>query len=272
MKHIILYPLFIFLTFHLLVGCKSDENNNSNNIINPPIEPSDTLGIVRGYISSDNEPVEDAFIVLDNDTTFSDVDGFFEFTDCIMRTLDLSITHPEFSSYNNLINVTDSLNLTVILSRSHYDYFPLKVGNEWQYHWINSGSVHGGGSWYNPGLIKLKIETKSGKYPNFIFNVRETYYDSTYSSTNVSYFTIHSLNNDSIKFVGTGTSKLFYNYGDDITLPRYLTTNYPEIQAYYITVSLRKQKRNIGLIYYELAMGGTLSQFFSAELIYYNLL
>ena len=138
MKKLVLvfgFFLFAFILFSTLylVGCKSDPINGPDNISPPP----DTLGNVAGSINSLDGPVEDAYIVLNNKTTFSDSNGFFQFKDCIKKDLVITITHPEFSEYSNSISVTDSLDLNIALTRIKYDYFPLKVGNQWQYHWTS---------------------------------------------------------------------------------------------------------------------------------------
>ena len=113
-KLVVVFSFFLFafiLSSSLfLVGCKSDTINGPD-IINPP---PDTLGNVSGYINSSDGPVEDAYIVLNNKTTFSDSNGFFQFKDCIKKDLVITITHPEFSEFSNSINVSDSLDLDKI--------------------------------------------------------------------------------------------------------------------------------------------------------------
>jgi hypothetical protein len=141
---------FTFIVFSILfsAGCKSDSINGPENI-NPKL---DTLGNVTGYINSLDGPIEDAYISLNNKTTFSDSSGFFELKDCLKKNLVLTISHPEFREYSNSINITDSLNLNIGLTRTKYDYFPLKVGNHWTYHWIHSGYTTAGG-FHNPAKI-----------------------------------------------------------------------------------------------------------------------
>src|SRR5690606_33720991 len=107
----VLSSFIIILSSSLfLVGCKSDPINGPNITI-----PQDTLGNVSGYINSSDGPVNGAYVILNNETTFSDSNGFFEFKDCIKKDLVITITHPEFSEYSSTISVTDSLNLNIVL-------------------------------------------------------------------------------------------------------------------------------------------------------------
>mgnify|MGYP003531011032 FL=1 len=88
MKKMVLVFSFFLFAFILssslfLVGCKSDPYYGPY-IVNPP-PPVDTLGNVSGYINSLDGPVEDAYLTLNNKTTFSDGTGFFEFKEIIKR-------------------------------------------------------------------------------------------------------------------------------------------------------------------------------------------
>ena len=181
-----------------MIGCKSDAINGPDNISPTP----DTLGNVSGYINSLDGPVEDAYITLNNKTTFSDSNGFFQFKDCIKNDLVLTITHPEFSEYSNSISVTDSLYLDISLTRIKYDYFPLKVGNQWTYHWTSGWYASGGGGGSSAGKIDWVVTSKSGSYPNWIYNLKETFLDSTNNSLTARFFNLITNSSDSIECVG----------------------------------------------------------------------
>ena len=247
-KLVVVFSFFLFafiLSSSLfLVGCKSDTINGPD-IINPP---PDTLGNVSGYINSSDGPVEDAYIVLNNKTTFSDSNGFFQFKDCIKKDLVITITHPEFSEFSNSINVSDSLDLDITLTRIKYDYFPLKVGNQWQYHWTYGWGASGGYGGQSSGTLDLKVISVAGTYPNYTFQVRETRYDSTSNYTTQMNINIQKNNSDSIRvseytyfFKTTNIRRFYYitfgdtvyNFGsyDNYTLK--LKKNIGAIQCYY---------------------------------------
>ena len=249
MKKLVLFFSFLLFAFILssslfLVGCKSDPINGPN-IINPPTQ-SGTLGNITGYINSSDGPVKDAYITFNDKKTFSDSSGFFEFKDCIKKNSVLTITHPEFSEYSNSIDVTDSLNLSIDLTRVKYDYFPLKVGNKWQYHYIYSGYTPAGG-FYNAARIDWEVMSMTGNYPNWIFNLKETYLDSTDNSITTNYFNIKTEQSDSILF--DGPNKFFAN-----KIRRYYGIENGEIVA--TTYPTHEFKKNIGFIEFSYGWGG----------------
>ena len=70
----------------------------------------------------------------------------------------------------------------------------------------------------------------------------------------------------------SGNYKFSGDSGNDFTLPRYFTMDYPEI-IYVFDQATRRLKRNIGLIYYYWNYGGiTFGTHKLAELIEYNIL
>ena len=240
------FYLFSFILFSsfFLVGCKYDSINGPD-IINSPALP-DTLGNVSGYISSSNGPVKDAYITLNNKIAFSDSNGFFEFKDCIKKNLVITILHPEFSEYSNSLDVTDSLNLNIALTRIKYDYFPLKVGNKWQYHYIYSGYTPAGG-FYDAAKIYWEVISKTGNYPNWIFNLKETYHDSSDNSITTNYFNIKTEQSDSISFIGV--NNFFAN-----KIRRYYGIKHGEIVS--SLEPLHEFKRNVGFIGFSYGWGG----------------
>ena len=265
MKKMVLVFSFFLFAFILssslfLVGCKSDPYYGPY-IVNPP-PPVDTLGNVSGYINSLDGPVEDAYLTLNNKTTFSDSTGFFEFKDCVKKNSVLTILHPEFSEYSNSINVTDSLNLNIALTRIKYDYFPLKVGNKWQYHYIYSGYTPAGG-FYNAARIDWEVMSMTGNYPNWIFNLKETYIDSTDNSITTNYFNIKTEQSDSILFAGP--NKFFAN-----KIRRYYGIENGEIVA--TPYPGHEFKKNIGFIGFDYGWGGIQTGYnWWCEIIEYSL-
>lgn len=205
MKKIVLVFSFFYYTFLLysslyLVGCKSDPFNGPD-IIDPPTLP-DTLGNVSGYINSSDGAVKGAQISLNDKTTISDSNGFFEFRDCIKKELVIKIMDPEFGEYSNSISVTDSLILNIQLTRIKYDYIPLKVGNQWTYHWTSGWYASGGGGGHSAGTLNWKVESVTGNYPNFSFNIKETRYDSSDNSSTERFFNLITSSSDSLECVG----------------------------------------------------------------------
>ena len=204
------------------------------------------LGNVSGYINSLDGPVEDAYLTLNNKTTFSDSNGFFEFKDCIKKNSVFTISHPEFSEYSNSINVTDSINLNIALTRIKYDYFPLKVGNHWTYFWNNSGGAHPPGVyWHSEGTLQLNVISAAGIYPNYTYRVKETRYDSTNNYTNHHYFNIQSNNSDSI-FVSESSYLI-----KRTTIRRLREVTDPDTVLFFGGYEglETKLKRNIGIVY-----------------------
>jgi hypothetical protein len=230
-------------------------------LLNPPTPP-DTLGDVSGYINSSDGPVKDAYITLNNKTTFSNSDGFFEFKECPKKNLVLTISHPEFSEYSNSISVTDSLNLNIALTRIKYDYFPLEVGNKWQYHYIYSGYTPAGG-FYNVAKIDWEVLSKTGNYPNWIFNLKETYLDSTDNSITTNYFNIKTEQSDSNLFKGPN------NFFDN-KIRRYYGIENGEIVA--TPYPAHEFKKNIGFLGFNYGWGGIqMGQNWHCEIIDYSL-
>jgi hypothetical protein len=226
----ILLSLFIF-------SCNS--NNDSSNINNP-----ETHVDFSGHISSTDGPVEFALVLLDSLTILSDSNGFFCFTNCIKKTSKLSVVHPEFMKWSFMVQVTDSYNYNVVLKRSCYDYFPLKVGNYWQYYMTDYGNYPppNDTSWFKTAKIEWEIISRSGIYPDFIFRVKENYFDSTSGKNTEGYFNIQTSNSDSIKFLGT--NKIFEN----TSLKRYYSVDSKDIvEIYILEDSIFYLKRNIGL-------------------------
>ena len=243
MKKLVLFLSFYsIIVFSLLFysGCKSDTINGPDNISPPP----DTLGNVSGYINSIEGPVEDAYITLNGKTTFSDSIGHFEFKDLLKNNSMVTVSHPEFSEYSDSVNITDSLNLNIELTRIKYDYFPLKVGNRWKYYWENVWYASGGGGGSSAGTIDWEIESVSGAFPNFLFKLKETRYDSSDNSSTERYLDLLTNNSDSIEVLGS-------NYILRVQkMRRYYDTTYSDI-AYIFTGYYNytlKLKKNIGVI------------------------
>ncbi|MBZ0199297.1 MAG: hypothetical protein K8H86_05485 [Ignavibacteriaceae bacterium] len=246
-----------------LISCNSDDENEIIN--NPPTNNVDTLGNLYGHIQSTEGHIKDAYVTLANSSTFSDSNGNFIFYDCAKKSSILSIYHSEFEAYSNTIMITDSLNLVIPLSRLKYDYFPLKVGNHWQYHHIySSWSAGGGGS--NPSKIDWEVVEKSGNYPKWIFKLKETIYDSTYNSIAVEYFYINCDNNDTISINGTSILMLSAN-----KFQRYYSTTYTN-SVYSQSPPNSIYQRNIGLIEYNYGWsGGQMGAQWWCKLINYSL-
>ena len=264
MKCFISYSVFVVFSLLLFDRCNS---NASDDIIIPPINIPDTLGNVTGYINSIDGPVEDANIALNNKTTFSDSSGFFEFKDCIKKNLELTIVHPEYGGYTNSINVTDSLDLDINLTRIKYDYFPLKVGNHWTYHWSNVWYASGGGGGNSTGTIDWEIVNVEGVYPNFVYKLKETRFDSTYNSSTEKYLDIQTNLSDSIKVLDLG-----YILKSPV-IRRYYPTSYQDtIYVFGYENSSLKLKRMIGVINCNYGMGGiTYGSFTNIEILSYDL-
>lgn len=253
MKKIVLvlgfsYYTFIVFFFLFYTGCKSDFINSPNNIEPLP----DTLGNVVGYLNSLEGPVENAYIFLDEKSTFSDSAGFFEFRNVKKQQSVITISNPEFDTYMNTIDITDSLVLNVELTRIKYDYLPLKVGNHWRYHWTSGWYASGGGGGHSTGTMDWKIESVVGIYPSYTFNIKETRYDSSDNSSSERFFSLRTNSSDSLELIGNSylirTSKIkrFYNitFGDTVY-------NFLPYDNYTL-----KLKRNIGAIQCHYGMTG----------------
>jgi hypothetical protein len=264
LKSFISDTLFIVISLLLFSGCNSIDDNI---IINPPVDIPDTLGNVIGYINSYDGPVEDAYITLDNKITFWDSNGFFEFKDCVKKILVITISHPEFSEYSNSISITDSLRLDVALTRIKYDYFPLKVGNHWKYHWTNSWYASGGGGGNSAGTIYWDIVGVVGVYPNFVYKIKETRFDSTYNTSNETYINIQTNLSDSIKVLDLG-----YILKSPV-IRRYYPTSYQDtVYVFGYENSTTKLKRSNGVIQCYYGYGGiTYGSFTNIEMISYEL-
>lgn len=229
-----------------LVGCKSDPINGPN-----ITRPQDTLGNVSGYINSSDGPVKDAYILLNNKTTFSDSNGFFEFRDCIKKDLVIKIMHQEFSEYSNSISVTDSLNVNIQLTRIKYDYFPLKVGNKWTYHWTSGWYASGGGGGHSAGTLTWKVESVTGNYPYLIFNIKESKYDSSDNSNTTEFFSFITNSSDSLEHLGNSYMRL-------IKTRRFYDITFGNIVYQYLPYDnyTLKLEKNIGVIQCYYGYGG----------------
>ena len=270
MKKMVLVFSFFLFAFILssslfLVGCKSDPYYGPY-IVNPPT-PVDTLGNVTGYINSLDGPVKDAYITLNDKKTYSDSSGFFEFKDCLKKNSVLTIAHPEFSEYSNSIIVTDTLNLNIALTRIKYDYFPLKVGNHWRYHWTNSWYASGGSGGHSAGTIDLHIISVVGTYPNYLFKFNEIRFDSSNNSVSEKYINIQINNSDSI--IVSDWSYIFRTS----TIKRYYSVTYPDtVYIYGVENSTTKLTRNKGIIQFYYGTGGiTFGSFTNIEIIDYTI-
>jgi len=103
----------------------------------------------------------------------------------------------------------------------------------------------------------------TGNYPNWIFNLKETYLDSTDNSITINYFNIKTEQSDSILFDG---SNKFFAY----KIRRYYGIENGEIVA--TPYPAHEFKRNVGFIGFSYGWGGIqMGQNWWCEIIDYSL-
>ncbi|MBK7228323.1 MAG: hypothetical protein IPH97_05555 [Ignavibacteriales bacterium] len=163
--------------------------------------------------------------------------------------------------------MTDTLNLNIALTRIKYDYFLLKVGNHWTYHWINNWYTSGGGSGQSAGTIDLHIVSVAGTYPNYLFKFNETRFDSSNNSVSEKYINIQTNNSDSI--IVFDWSYIFRTS----TIKRYYSVTSPDIfNIFGFENSTTKLTRNKGIIQFYYGTNNiTFGSFKNIEIIDYTL-
>ena len=103
------------------------------------------------------------------------------------------------------------------------------------------------GGFYNAAKIDWEVLTRTGNYPNWIFNLKETYLDSTDNSITTNYFNIKTEQSDSILFDGPNkflAYKIRRYYG--IENGEIVATPYPAHEF----------KKNIGFTGFSYGWGG----------------
>lgn len=171
-----IFTALLILTVLMISSC------GENNLTNPVIVKPDKTDIT-GHVFSGGIPVEEAVLTLDTLTTVTDSTSFYVFSNVTGDSFTIKVRHPEFSDFECCIPKSNPTVWDIELTRTHYDYFPLKIGNKWRFSFTSSGyagsPTSGYSSWSSKGKIYWEITAKKKVGKDNIFSVMEKYSDST---------------------------------------------------------------------------------------------
>ena len=115
----------------LLIACDKSKNITGNNTIIYSIS-----GKVFGFVNSEKIPLEGATLQFADTTIFTSSNGEYLIEGLRKGENQLLISKPEFASFDTTILVTSDTLIDFILLPLA-DYFPLKLGNRWEYQYYN---------------------------------------------------------------------------------------------------------------------------------------
>ena len=172
MKRIFLFIIMLIL----IIRCSDTIQPIESETVNSLKVDSQTVIIFKGNVLIDSTtPGENIVVKLLGDTTYidtTDLNGIFEFT------LDTAIVYSiviEDSSYfpiNFSTYIDKDTTLTIYLTTYSNDFFPLKVGNWWEYKFDYRQSMYEY-IWEN-GTVKWEIMSIDSADTNIIFHVGQT--------------------------------------------------------------------------------------------------
>lgn len=197
----------------------------------------------EGFVYSDEGAISGATVKLNSDSTMTDKQGRFFFRNVRKSEFMISVSHPEF--YSLTMRITDRKQNNFSLVRKCYDYFPLKTGNKWKYHYVRSGYIERDGFDY-PGLVEWEVISESRTDSGMNYKIKETHYDSLSSVTTISYFGYRMFTSDSL--IVEGTSKIWVSY---VSSSGYRVRRYWPIETNEVAEpGTYKLKRNTGMTYF----------------------
>lgn len=179
MKISIKYSALTIFTILHLIGCNKD--NTVEPVIPPIITPLPVT--ITGHIYGDSIPLEGAVLTLDSLTTVTDASGYYVFANVKGDTFHISVSHPEFAAYELDVYRENPTVQDINLIRTHYDYFPLNIGNKWRFSYTSGGyagsPTSGYTSWSSKGSIHWEITAKEIVSSNQEYSLSEKYFDSS---------------------------------------------------------------------------------------------
>lgn len=164
--------IFVIL---LVNGC------NTDNSVEPILNPKSVS--IKGYIYCDSVPVADAVLKMDTLITTTDSLGYYVFYNVTGDTFHIAVNHPEFDAFEFEVLRENPSVQDINLTRTHYDYFPLRIGNKWKFSYTSGGyagsPTSGYTSWSSTGSIYWEITAKEIVSTNQEYSLSEKYYDSS---------------------------------------------------------------------------------------------
>jgi hypothetical protein len=255
------YSYLIFLVLLIFIRC-SHETPYSNPIEPDPQDPPpDTIFYsVQGTLICENEPLQDAQIILNNTTSYSDSTGYFYLDSLVSGRYNLTINRGLlYEQFSTTFFVDSNLTFDLEINRRAYDYFPMRVGNKWMYFWVSGGYVQTEPgvyeSWVTNGSVEWEIILKYEGEP-YKFKFLETYHDSTNDTIITNYFDVRQVEKDNIKFLSSTHGSFRYQI-----IQRYNPVNTPERIEFGECQNIFDQdcftyQKNVGLIERRYQYGG----------------
>jgi hypothetical protein len=114
------------ILFLVIISCKDEINN--------PIDQTDKLYKVEGWITFNNDPILNLEIVLDTSKCFTDSSGYFLFDSLKSGSSEIKINHPQFIPIDTILNINADLTISFELQYRSNSFLPLNIGNKWLYH------------------------------------------------------------------------------------------------------------------------------------------
>ena len=271
--------LYILLIFNILF---CEKNSNPVGEEPTPIDYYNISGRVF-YVNADSLNIENAQVIIGNRICLTDKNGHFEIDSILKGINKIKIFHPNFNILEEEIDITQDTTKNFQLTIKIKDYFPLNIGNEWEYTYsYEMGNV------LSPPFLNKATGTKKWKIINKIFENDLTKYqvedifngtiingyanswdedslklDTTYAFLDTNYFTIAEDSLSNLKTEGT-------NLNPWHSLPRYYSSF--EQDTLDIFFGRIKYAKDIGIIrYYENTAAITYYLYVEYSLLDYNI-
>lgn len=120
------FKVIAVILFLVNISCEDEINN--------PIDQSDTLYKVEGWVTFKNDPMINLEIVLDTNKCFTDSSGYFLFDSLKSGSAEIKINHSQFLPIDTIININKDLTISFELQYRSNSFLPLNIGNKWFYH------------------------------------------------------------------------------------------------------------------------------------------
>jgi hypothetical protein len=259
MKKIILLNFFVSVILFCF-GCQENSSEPESIILEESIK-------VTGQIISNNSTssLDSIKIMLVGEITYSDTtdnQGFFEFLIEGQDTFHLIVNSEGFKQFDSVFVIISDTSITIDLQPILYDYFPLNIGNSWEFTY-NLRDICSGDNIYVDGIETWEITDleeasndsiiyKCKRYLNGIkIDARGPDTPDT-SAVNIS---------DDFIIVEDEEQNILINHPNfksDVLLPRFYTKDFPDEILYESTegfIFIYRYKKQIGLTFWQQTTG-----------------
>ena len=259
---------------------------NQNISQNLKIDRLPTLtGIIKEKTQSGFLPIQGALVVVGSHKSYSDSNGEYYINDLVKGNYQIQLSHPFYFTFDTTIYISGNEEKDYIMNPILDDYFPLTIGNEWkykylEYHYIGPYfegiEIKGTKTWKiidhyeHISLQRYKIlDTFNGikRASNPIGNI-----DTTFNLTDTTFFYIDE---DSLGNLTTDLSESsLYVWAIlplYISMPRYNPARMPDSLIVNQSLVYLKYKKNTGITFlvYDKGPGTTQLGWYIELLDYY---